>query len=285
MTRDEIVEASTKVADCWGSLTYRVGANIYTVCDLIAALAAQPPEARDGEASTFPQGPLPGQMLGEVEIDYTNYRGERAQRRITPWRIVYGVDEWHHEAQWLLVAFDYEKQAERHFAMRGIHSFGAAATPVASGAITDAMVEAALHATVPGGAEVWAWLLQEKRKSAPHQTDYNVMRAALSAALAPAPAQQSERDITINYDSIKGLALTNIKKARELDVSDEALAQWIAEDLGFSSMPAHTGNVMVPQTPTPEMLCAGCDKVGTVTLALETWKAMLGAFPSLRGGN
>ena len=49
--------------------------------------------------------------------------------------------------------------------------------------VTDAMVDAALHASVPGGSEVWVWLPQEDAFT-PHQTARDVMRCALSAALS-----------------------------------------------------------------------------------------------------
>jgi predicted DNA-binding transcriptional regulator YafY len=64
-----------------------------------------------------------------VRIDYVNYRGERAMRTIVPLRITFDHTEWHPELQWLLDAFDLEKQAERTFAMQHILSW----QPVAPG--------------------------------------------------------------------------------------------------------------------------------------------------------
>lgn len=58
----------------------------------------------------------------------------------------------------------------------------AAPSPLREEMVTDEMVEAALHAVVPGGAEVWNWLPQETAWE-PHQTARDVMRAALTAAL------------------------------------------------------------------------------------------------------
>jgi predicted DNA-binding transcriptional regulator YafY len=55
----------------------------------------------------------------EVRILYTNYKGETAWRRIIPKRIWFGKNEWHSE-QWLLEAFDVEKNADRDFAMKEI---------------------------------------------------------------------------------------------------------------------------------------------------------------------
>lgn len=58
-----------------------------------------------------------------VTIDYTNYRGERATRRICPESISFQSNHWHPESQWLLTAFDVEKGANRTFAMKDIHSW------------------------------------------------------------------------------------------------------------------------------------------------------------------
>ncbi len=63
-----------------------------------------------------------------VAIDYTNYRGERAIRRILPLRMRFAATEWHPERQWLLTAIDVEKDAERDFAMRDVHSWAPADT-------------------------------------------------------------------------------------------------------------------------------------------------------------
>ena len=66
----------------------------------------------------------------EVLIDYTNYRGERAVRRIRPLTVRFENNEWHPETQWLLLAVDIEKGATRDFAVKDIHSW----KPVASSA-------------------------------------------------------------------------------------------------------------------------------------------------------
>lgn len=56
--------------------------------------------------------------IGEpARITYTNYRGETAERTITPKRAWYGISEWHPEPQWFLTAFDHDKNADRDFAL------------------------------------------------------------------------------------------------------------------------------------------------------------------------
>ena len=56
----------------------------------------------------------------EVKILYTNYRGETSYRNIIPQSISFISTEWHHEAQWILTAFDIDKNAERGFAISDI---------------------------------------------------------------------------------------------------------------------------------------------------------------------
>ena len=58
-----------------------------------------------------------------VEIDYTNYRGERAKRLIRPMSICFAANEYHPTVQWLIEAVDLEKDAIRTFAMTQIHSW------------------------------------------------------------------------------------------------------------------------------------------------------------------
>jgi hypothetical protein len=59
----------------------------------------------------------------EVMIDYTNWRGERAMRRIRPLSVAFENNEYHPETQWLLEAVDLETMSERTFAMANIHSW------------------------------------------------------------------------------------------------------------------------------------------------------------------
>lgn len=56
--------------------------------------------------------------IGEpARIIYTNYRGETAERTITPKRVWYGISDWHPVPQWFLTAFDHDKNADRDFAL------------------------------------------------------------------------------------------------------------------------------------------------------------------------
>lgn len=50
-------------------------------------------------------------------FDYTNYKGITEFRMVTPISIRYGTSEYHKEPQWLLLAFDEDRNAEREFVM------------------------------------------------------------------------------------------------------------------------------------------------------------------------
>lgn len=62
-------------------------------------------------------------MNKELIFWYRNYRGQEGYRRVRPLGIRFGTNEWHTDPQWLLLAIDLEKDAEREFAMCGITSF------------------------------------------------------------------------------------------------------------------------------------------------------------------
>jgi 8-oxo-dGTP pyrophosphatase MutT (NUDIX family) len=59
-----------------------------------------------------------------MEILYTNYKGETAWRKIFPLQLWFGKTAWHPKEQWLLKAFDLEKQEPRDFAVQDIQKWG-----------------------------------------------------------------------------------------------------------------------------------------------------------------
>ncbi len=59
-----------------------------------------------------------------VRIDYINYRGERAIRRVIPGRCYLGEVTWHPGVQWVLDAWDVDKDAIRSFAIADIQRWG-----------------------------------------------------------------------------------------------------------------------------------------------------------------
>jgi predicted DNA-binding transcriptional regulator YafY len=58
---------------------------------------------------------MPGQT---IVFRYRNWKGDVSDRTARVISLTYGATEWHREPQWLLKAFDIEKNAERLFALR-----------------------------------------------------------------------------------------------------------------------------------------------------------------------
>lgn len=55
-----------------------------------------------------------------VLFEYTNHRGETRQRVVRPGQTWFGSTKYHPERQWILSAYDFEKNAYRDFAMKDI---------------------------------------------------------------------------------------------------------------------------------------------------------------------
>jgi hypothetical protein len=80
------------------------------------------PEVIEAKLLTRGRSLMAKQYEGEIIIvDYTNYEGKRGVRRIRPLSIIWGSNEWHREDQWLLLARDIDKNADRTFALKDIH--------------------------------------------------------------------------------------------------------------------------------------------------------------------
>lgn len=58
-----------------------------------------------------------------VRIVYTNYRRETGERTIIPIELIFGKNEWHPQEQWMIVAHDLDKKAERTFTVKDIKSW------------------------------------------------------------------------------------------------------------------------------------------------------------------
>ena len=58
--------------------------------------------------------------MSPLEFIYKNHAGETALRRVIPGRIWWGTTDYYPEAQWLLTAYDLDRQAERTFALTSI---------------------------------------------------------------------------------------------------------------------------------------------------------------------
>lgn len=56
----------------------------------------------------------------QVKILYTNWKGVTSYRSIIPKSIEFKSTEWHKDEQWILNAFDVDKNADRNFAIKDI---------------------------------------------------------------------------------------------------------------------------------------------------------------------
>lgn len=94
--------------------------------------APQPPKA---------ETPAGVDVRERVTLDYTNYRGERAIRTITPWGVEWGTTDWHPDPGWLLTCYDHDRAACRTYALSGIHSWNGEPATLAPAARTGDGVE------------------------------------------------------------------------------------------------------------------------------------------------
>lgn len=56
-------------------------------------------------------------MDKEIDLEYTNWKGDTRIRKVIPLRVWYGSTKFHGAPQWLLKVRDLEKDAERDFSM------------------------------------------------------------------------------------------------------------------------------------------------------------------------
>lgn len=63
-------------------------------------------------------------MREDITFTYTNHRGKTSVRFARPINFCFGSTEYHPEPQWLMHAFDLDKNAERTFAMKDIKDWG-----------------------------------------------------------------------------------------------------------------------------------------------------------------
>lgn len=57
-------------------------------------------------------------LLSDIQFDYVNWKGIKSKRDVKVWNIYFGSTEFHSEQQWLMEAWDYDKQDVRIFAMK-----------------------------------------------------------------------------------------------------------------------------------------------------------------------
>lgn len=88
------------------------------------AQVAKLPEPAPQTAPALPLPIFTDKALALFVFDYENYRGEVGRRTVIPKGMSFGSTEYHTEPQWLLDAWDVDKQADRTFAFSGIYPKG-----------------------------------------------------------------------------------------------------------------------------------------------------------------
>jgi hypothetical protein len=66
---------------------------------------------------------LAANIVPQIMVDYTNWRGERRVRDILPLRIFFGSNQWHKEPQWLMEVVEPDDSETKTLAFAGIHGF------------------------------------------------------------------------------------------------------------------------------------------------------------------
>lgn len=96
-----------------------------------ATLVAQTGQTATAEATPArPSQPAKPSMVNaglmrDIVLQYTNWQGEFGIRRVHPVGLLWGVNEWHIEPQWLLEAWDLDKKVMRTFALLKISAIEA----------------------------------------------------------------------------------------------------------------------------------------------------------------
>jgi hypothetical protein len=102
-------------------------------------------------------------------FSYRNHRGEICDRRAILTSVRFGTSEWHQEPQWLLLAFDLDRQAEREFALADISAPSAAPAPISAAELRewiDKRTGASWKATLVDIDEAIERMTREREKSA-----------------------------------------------------------------------------------------------------------------------
>lgn len=102
------------------------GPDLDVFVDRESGMAHKIPDNIDDDEVPFDEIPIEATRARIVEIDYTNYRGERSTRLIIPGRMHFGATEYHENPQWLLDAVDVQRSVNRTFALGDIHAWKAA---------------------------------------------------------------------------------------------------------------------------------------------------------------
>lgn len=105
--------------------------------------------------------------------------------------------------------------------------------------VTEAMVERALMARVPGGSEVWVWIAQDDAFK-PSQTARDVIHAALKAALPPVaePGEPVKVAASAAGVTVDGYRLSQYGCSAKKSANDRGLNDHDAMEAAYDAMVA-----------------------------------------------
>ncbi len=169
--------------------------------------------------------------IGEpARITYTNYRGETAERTITPKRVWYGISDWHPVPQWFLTAFDHDKNADRDFALR---DFGPAnLRPGLEAAARWHEEEAERKRTVS---------VKSRRLGAQIATHH--ISAAELRALSPSPDHIADAGKLVEGDGLHSAAIFNLIEAAKEEAA-KAMRKFPQPNYVISKIAEEAGEVV-----------------------------------------
>lgn len=105
---DEIIRSQAEADPAFWSPSYETDINVSFWGDRTTFRVVI--EGDTARLEKLPEPPL--------TLPYTNWRGETAIRNIRPISVKFTATSWHKEPQWILEAYDYDRQEMRGFAMR-----------------------------------------------------------------------------------------------------------------------------------------------------------------------
>jgi hypothetical protein len=211
--------------------------------------------------------PVSQKEVVPVALTYTNYKGETASRTITPRSIWFGSTEWHPEPQYLVRAFDHDKQAERDFALKDFgHPVPAPAGELAIKARVAEFAQAILH----GDDEHRGWLLEAAdafnegkplpaprgKGTAPHASALHPSTTPVSAPVGvvekwPEPGDKMQFLDRNGYDVELEAARKVFTKGQVVTVKKFDLGGWCSS-ITFEELSGKWNSVMFARSPAVE---------------------------------
>ncbi|WP_192799365.1 hypothetical protein [Brucella anthropi] len=174
--------------------------------------------------------------IGEpARIIYTNYRGETAERTITPKRVWYGISDWHPEPQWFLTAFDHDKNADRDFALIDFgHAQPSAARDLGLGEAVREHLK---------WFERFICDQNELNSSTPRKVAQNAQNAAAELRAALSSPDHADAGKLVERDGLQSAAISNLIEAAKEEAA-KAMRKFPQPNYIISKIAEEAGEVV-----------------------------------------